>query len=118
MMLVRVQIFALIGSLLLLFFVFQLVRTNKLRIQYSLLWFLAALILFFFSFFRNLLITLSNFVGIFYAPAFFLAAGFVFLLLILLHFSVVISKLFEMNRELTQKLSILTYKYEQLEKSK
>jgi len=41
-----------------------------------------------------------------------------FLLLILLHFSVVISKLSETNRELTQRLSILTWKYEQLEKSK
>jgi len=117
-MITRVQVFALFGSLFLLFLVFYLVRTKKLRIQYSLLWFLTALILLFFSIFRDALNTLSFFVGIFYSPAFFLLSGFVFLLLILLHFSVVISRLFEMNRELIQRLSILTYKYEQLEKQK
>lgn len=114
-MLARIQIFAILGSLFLLFLVFQLVRTKRLRIQYSLLWFLTGMILLFFSFFRDLLITLSHFVGIYYFPVFFLSTGFMFLLLILLHFSVVISKLFEMNRELTQKLSILTWKYDQSE---
>lgn len=117
-MIARVQIFAILGSLFLLFLVFQLVRTKRLRIQYSLLWFLTGLILLFFSIFRDTLNVLSSFFGIFYSPAFFLLMGFLFLLLILLHFSVVISRLSEMNRELTQKLSILTYKYEQLEKTK
>lgn len=117
-MIVRIQIFAITGSLFLLFLIFQLVRTKKLRIQYSLLWFLTGLILLFFSIFRDTLNVLSHFFGIFYPPTFFLLTGFMFLLLILLHFSVVISKLFETNGELSQKLSILTYKYEQLEKSK
>jgi len=117
-MLARIQIFAILGSLFLLFLVFHLVRTKRLRIQYSLLWFLTALILLFFSIFRDTLNILSYFIGIYYSPTFFLLTGFMFLLLILLHFSVIISKLSETNRELTQRLSILTWKYEQLEKSK
>ena len=42
--------------------------------------------------------------------------SFLFLLMIVLHFSTVISRLSEKNKELTQELSILDFRFKELDK--
>jgi hypothetical protein len=56
---------------------------------------------------RELLEYLSRLVGIFYPPSLLFLLAFLFLLLITLHFSVVISGLSEKNKKLAQELALL-----------
>lgn len=112
----RVQIIAILGSLILLGIIFHLVRTKRLRIQYSLLWILTGIIVLIFSIWRGLLDLIARLAGISYPPNALFLIGFLFFLLIMLHFSLVISKLYEGNQKLTQRLAILTWRFKELEK--
>jgi hypothetical protein len=112
----RVEIIALLGSLSLLGLVVELVRRRRLGEAYSLLWLLTGVILLILSLWRELLDVLANLVGIFYPPAALFVVGFGFVLLILLQFSVVVSRLSDENRSLIQRLAILDWRLRQLEK--
>ena len=112
----KVQIVAILGSLGLLGIVIEFVRRKALREDYSLLWLLTAVVLVILSFWRGLLELLAEVVGIFYPPTALFVVGFGFVILILLQFSVVISRLATENKELAQSLSILRWQLTQLEK--
>jgi len=114
-MLARVEIVAILGSLGLLAVVLELVRRKQLAEGYSLLWLLTAVVLLVLSLWRELLDVLAHLVGIFYPPTALFVVGFGFVLLILLHFSTVISKLCTQNKELAQRLAILSWRLQQLE---
>lgn len=111
----RVEIVALLGSVGLLGFVLELVRRRKLAEGYSLLWLLTSIVLLILSLWRELLDVLAGLVGIFYPPAALFVVGFGFVLLILLQFSVVVSRLSAENRGLSQKLAIMDWRLRQLE---
>lgn len=102
------------ASICLLLIVFELIRRRKLREKYALLWLLSGLVLLFFTFFPNLLIVIADTLGIYYLTALFIIS-FLFLLLIVLHYSTVISQLFEKTKELTQELGILEFEFRELE---
>jgi len=113
--LARVEIVAVLGCLSLLAIVLELVRRRQLAEGYSLLWLLTTVALLVLSLWRELLDVLAHLVGIFYPPTALFVVGFGFMLLILLHFSTVISKLSTQNKELAQRLAILGWKLQQLE---
>jgi len=113
----RVEIIALLGSLGLLALVVELVRRRKLGEAYSLLWLLTGVILLILSLWRELLDFLASLVGIFYPPTALFVVGFGFVLLILLQFSVAVSRLSDENRSLIQRLAILDWRLRQLEKA-
>jgi hypothetical protein len=113
----RVEIIALLGSLGLLALVVELVRRRKLGEGYSLLWLLTGVILLILSLWRELLDVLASLVGIFYPPTGLFVVGFGFVLLILLQFSVAVSRLSDENRSLIQRLAILDWRLRQLEKA-
>jgi len=101
------KILAIAGSSALLFIVVELIRRGRLKERYSLLWLLAGVVLLLLSSSRNALEFLSHYVGIFYPPSFLFLIAFLFLLLITLHFSVVISGLSENSKKLAQELALL-----------
>lgn len=101
------KILAIAGSSVLLFVVIELIRRGQLKERYSLLWLLAGVVLLLLSSSRNALEFLSRHVGIFYPPSFLFLIAFLFLLLITLHFSVVISGLSEKSKKLAQELALL-----------
>jgi len=111
----KIQIITGIVSILLLAIVFELIRRNRLKEEYSLLWLLSGLVIIIFSIFPNLLNIISKALGMYYLTALFVIS-FLFLLLIVLHFSMVISRLSKNNTELTQELSILSFRLEELDK--
>lgn len=113
----RVKIVAVLGSLSLLLLVIELVRSKRLKEEYSFLWLLTTVAFFILSFWRGLLDVLAKLLGIFYPPTALFVVGFGFMLLILLHFSTVISRLSTENKVLTQRLGILSWRVKQLEKS-
>jgi hypothetical protein len=101
------KILAIIGSCFVLVAVIELIRRGQLKERYSLLWLLAGLVLLLLSSSRHALEYVSRIVGIFYPPSFLFLVAFLFLLLITLHFSVVISGLTEKSKKMAQELALL-----------
>jgi hypothetical protein len=103
----RISIVAAIGAALLLVVIFELIRSRRLQERYALLWLLTGVVLLILAVWRGALGWMADRVGIAYPPsALFVAAAF-FILLVLLHYSTVISKLSDENRILAQKLALL-----------
>jgi hypothetical protein len=103
----RIQYLAVAGSLLFLILVFELVRKKKIREEYSLLWIFFGLVFLGVSLWRHGLDLLSRLVGIYYAPMAFLLLLMMAVFLILIQFSVVISRLKDENKKLIQRLALL-----------
>jgi hypothetical protein len=111
----RVEVVAVLGVLALLGLVVELVRRRKLGEGYSLLWLLTSIVLLVLSLWRGLLDVLAELVGIFYPPTALFVVGFGFVLLILLQFSVVVSRLSGENKDLVQRLAMMDWRLLQLE---
>ncbi len=103
----EVQLVSVLGSVLLLLVVLELVRKGKLAEEYSLLWILTAVVLLVLSLWRGILDLLARAIGIYYPPSALFLVGFGFVLLLILHFSVIVSRLARRNRELAQALALL-----------
>ena len=105
---VKVSIAATIVSLLLLLVVFELIRSRRLRERYALLWLLTGMVLLVLSVWRGGLNTIAGWVGVRgYPPAVLFAVGLLFVILVLLHYSTVISRLSDQNVVLAQRLALL-----------
>jgi hypothetical protein len=98
---------AVAGCALGLIVIIELIRRGRLKEKYSLLWLFAGTILLVLSLSRKLLEYVSSLVGIYYPPSFLFLLAFLFLLLITLHFSSVISGLSEKNKQLAQEVALL-----------
>jgi hypothetical protein len=104
---VRAQIVSIAFALLLLVAVFELVRRRFLRERYALVWMSAAIALLVLAVWKGLLDSVSRAVGIYSPSNAFLVIAFAFLLLLLLHFSAVVSRMADQNRTLAQRLALL-----------
>ena len=111
-----VQVFAIIFSLGILVGVVDLIRRGMLKEQYALLWLASAIVLLVLSMWRGLLDTIALAVGVAYPPALLFFVAFLFLLLIVLHFSVIISSFSEKNKRLSQEVAILKTLFEEYKK--
>ena len=111
----RIQIVAVAVTGGLFFLVFELVRRRRLMERYALLWLFATAVLLGLAIWRGLLEKLSDAVGIAYAPSALFAVAFGFVLALLLHFSLVISRLADQNKVLAQKLGMLQERVATLE---
>jgi hypothetical protein len=110
----RLQILSILITGGLFALIFELVRQRRLMERYSLLWLFSAFVLFVLAAIKPLLKTISTAVGIFYPPAALFVIAFAFVLVMLLHFSLVISKLSDQNKRLAQRIGLLQ---EQVERS-
>ncbi len=102
-----IKILAVLGSASVLIVVIELIRRGRLKEKYSLLWLFAGGVLLLLSSSRDLLGYVSHLLGVFYPPSLLFLLAFLFLLLITLHFSVVVSGLSEKNKQLAQELALL-----------
>ena len=104
----RVSIVAAVASVLLILFVFELIRSRRLRERYALLWLATGLVLLVLSLWRGGLNTIAGWFGVTgYPPAVLFAVAVLFILLVLLHYSTVVSKLADQNTILAQRLALL-----------
>lgn len=101
------QIFSIIGAVLLFVIVIDFIRRGLLKEKYSVLWLASAVIILTLSLKKQLLDSISGFLGIAYPPSLLFLVAFIFILLINLHFSVVISLLHEKNKMIAQELALL-----------
>jgi hypothetical protein len=96
------------ASLVLLAVVFELIRSRRLRERYALLWLLTGLVLLALSAWREGLNTIAGWFGVTgYPPAVLFAVAVLFILLVLLHYSTVVSKLSDQNVLLAQRVALL-----------
>jgi hypothetical protein len=114
----RVSILASVAALILLLVVLELIRSRRLQERYALLWLLTCVVVLFFSLWRDALGRFSDLIGIAYPPSalFLLASGFI--LVLLLHYSTVISELAERNLVLAQRLALLEQKLRETREDK
>jgi hypothetical protein len=110
-----VQLFAALASVVLLGTVVELIRARKLRERYALLWLATAGVILFFAAWRSGLHELSNALGIAYPPNALFVLAMLFVLVLLLHFSTVISKLSDRSTILTQRLALMEERLRELE---
>jgi hypothetical protein len=110
----RLQILAIVVTGGLFVLVFELVRQRRLMERYALLWLFSSAVLLALSVWRGALEELANAVGIFYAPSALFAVAFGFVLVLLLHFSLVISRLAEQTKILAQRVGLLQHEIDEL----
>jgi hypothetical protein len=112
----RLTISVVFGALGLLVIIIELVRQRRLEEQYSLLWLATAALLVALALTRNVWDQVAVSVGIAYPPTALFIAGFLAMIMILLQFSTVISKLSRQNRQAAQEIGFLNWKLNELEK--
>jgi hypothetical protein len=103
----RIQIVAIVASGALLLLVLELVRQRRLLERYALLWLFSALVLLGLAVWRDFLETISNTIGIIYPPNALFLIAFGFVMVLLLHFSLAVSRLADQSKLLAQRLAIL-----------
>jgi hypothetical protein len=103
----RIQIVAVVAAGILLFGILELVRRRRLLERYALLWLFSAGALLALAAWKGLLEKVANAIGIFYPPSALFVIAFAFILVLLLHFSVAVSKLAEQSKVLAQRLALL-----------
>ena len=103
----RITILAVGASALLLLYILEMVRRRKLRTEYSILWLFGSMVILVLSVKKEWLDWASQAVGIYYPPSFLFLVGMLFILFILIHFSITISKLYQMNKKMAQELGLL-----------
>lgn len=111
----QLQIVSIVVSLGLFGFVFELVRRRRLMERYALLWLLTTVTLFGLSLWKDLLDRISEAIGVGYGPSTLFAVALGFVAVLLLHFSVVISRLAEQNKVLAQQVGLLQRRVADLE---
>jgi hypothetical protein len=105
---VRASIVGVVASVLLILIVLELVRGRRLKERYALLWLATGFVLLVLSAWREGLNTVAGWLGVTsYPPAVLFAVATLFILLVLLHYSTVISKLTDENVELAQRVALL-----------
>ena len=113
---VKIQIIAILVSLLFLLYIVRLIIRGKLREEYSIVWIVCTIILILFSLWRDGLELIADFVGVYEAPNLIFTGAIFAILIYLLHLSIVVSKLHSQNKQLAQEIALLKNKF--LEKSK
>jgi hypothetical protein len=104
----RMVFLALIASVAGLALVIELVRRRKLREDYSLLWLATAVVILLLTLSKPVYDQIALLVGVVtYPPALLFAVAILFVLIILLHYATVLTKLSGENKRLAQELALL-----------
>ena len=112
------QYIAIFVSISLFLYILYLVRKKKIKEEYSLLWLSSSFVFIVFSFWRHGLENFARLMGIAYPPAALFLILMLAIFLILIEFSVNISKLSEKNKILAQELALLKNELESLQTGK
>jgi hypothetical protein len=111
---IRVKIVALVISIGMMVLIIELVRRRKLREEYSWLWLLTGSVIIVLMMWFGLLKWTTHLIGAIKPSSAIFFLAFLFLFIISLHFSVVISKLTDRNKELAQKYAHLELELREL----
>jgi hypothetical protein len=108
----RVSVFAAIASLVLLLVILELIRSRRLQERYALLWLVTGGVMLVLAVWRDALGLLADLVGIAYPPSALFVLASLFILVVLLHYSTVLSRLSDENKILAQRMGLLEERLE------
>jgi hypothetical protein len=111
----RISIAASVACAVLILVVLELIRGRRLKERYALLWLATGIVLLVLSAWRDGLNTIAGWVGVSYPPAMLFAAATLFVILVLLHYSTVLSRLTDETVTLAQELGLLRQRLEGIE---
>jgi hypothetical protein len=92
--------------------IFELLRRKRLKERYAILWLVTGLTLLVLAVWKGLLTKFSHAAGIHYLPSALFAVAFVFVLAMLVHASLTISRLSDQTTALAQRLALLQQRIE------
>ncbi len=113
---IRNKVVALVFGIGMLIIIIDLVRRRKLREEYSWLWLMTGAGILILSLWFDLLKWITHIVGAITPSSTIFLFAFLFLIFISLHFSVVISKITDRNKELAQRYALLEIELRDLKK--
>lgn len=103
----RVQLVTIVGAALLLVAVLEMVRRRRLMERYALLWLFSAIVVLGLSIWSGALARISHAIGIIYPPNALFFIAITCIVLLLLHFSSVLSRLSDQTETLAQRQALL-----------
>ena len=112
-MTLRISVIAAVAAAVLLLLVLELIRSRRLQERYAVLWLLTGGVILVFAIWTDALNVLADLVGIAYPPSALFVLGAAFILVVLLHYSTVISRLSDQNTALTQRVALLEHRLEE-----
>lgn len=101
------HVFITVCAVVMLGFIFWMLRRGSMRSRYALLWTAVAVLLGVLVIFPGLLDRVSRWVGIYYSPALFLLAAVGFVFIVLIEFSRELTRLDERTRTLAEEIALL-----------
>jgi hypothetical protein len=107
---IRIQIVSIVLTAGLFFVLLELVRRRRLLERYAILWLFSAVALLGLAVWKGALEKVAHAIGIYSPPNALFAIGLGFILILLLHFSVAVSRLADQNKVLAQRLALLEEK--------
>ena len=113
----RIQIVAVVASAGLLLGILELVRQRKLLERYALVWLLSALVLLALALWSDFLEIISRTIGVIYPPNALFLIAFGFVMLLLLHFSIAVSRLADQSKVLAQRVALLEERQRRVEEA-
>lgn len=114
----RIQLITIIINFIFIAYIARLIIKGRLREEYAIVWIVCTIILTVFSFWRNGLEVIAKMVGVYEAPNLVFTGAIFAILVYLLHISVVVSKLQNNTRKLTQEIALLKEIIEDNKKAK
>jgi hypothetical protein len=103
----RIQVVSIVAAAGLFLLVLELVRRRRLLERYALLWLFSALALLGLAVWSGLLERIASTIGIIYPPNALFLIAFGFVLVLLLHFSLAVSRLTDQTKVLAQRLAMV-----------
>lgn len=103
----NLQIFAIGATVVLLAVVLELVRRKRLMERYAIVWLFSGLALLVLALWGGLLDKVADVLGVAYPPNALFLIAFGFVLFLLLHFSLAVSRLSDQAKVLAQRLALL-----------
>ena len=113
----RIQLITIIITSLFLIYIGKLIVKGKLREEYSFFWIVLTIILALFSIWRDGIDIIAKYLGVFMAPNLIFTAAIFAIFVYLVHLSVVVSKLHNKNKNLSQDIALMKNQIEKLGKN-
>lgn len=114
----QTQTIAIITSFLFLLLILFLIHRKRIKEEYSLLWIIFAIVFIVFSFWIEALDYIAQLMGVSYPPAALFMILLIAVFLILIEFSIIISKLSDKNKTLAQEIGLIKQELKELQEEK
>lgn len=103
----KMQVIAIAGSVVLFLFILNLIRRKRIKEEYSLLWVFFGIVFIVLSLWRQGLDYIAMAIGVAYPPTAILLILLMAIFMILIQFSIIISRLSDANKTLCQEIGLM-----------